>query len=279
MKKRYALVAALLLMAAVLAPVTAKAASQTKTKSKTIKAGQVFYVLNTNIKKNKVTSNKYVITPRNSSSYYDLIFVRGTADSPSVRALVNTNFKYSSDVVSGYLKKSAKANSGCLLAIRVRSGSVKVQVSSTRNASSFALKFRQAADSKTILRMADVEKGKRIQFTMPAGNIDDMPLIFGGTIGTKIKRTLSDTRYELYTFGEKKLVRTTYQNKKAVSSASVSYNSTYTDAAGRKFYFSIIPVPASATLRISGWMATTKGYARYFYPKEYLGLKVTLEES
>ena len=277
MKKRYAALTALLLMAAVLMPATAKAAV-TKSKTVTLKKGQVVYVVDTNISKNKITGNSFSVTPTSTKSYYDMVFVFGTKAKPSVRALVNTNFKYtSSSKVTAYMKESANANTGALVALRVRSGSVKLKVSSTRASGGFKLKFQKRTDTKTILRMTDVEKGRQIQFTMADGNVSIMPLIFGGTSGTKIRRRLNDTRYELYTFGDKNMTRKTYQDKKVVSSQTIKYNSIYTDTSGRKFYFVVIPVPASATLRVSGWMTTTKGMARYFYPKEYLGFSYDMK--
>ena len=259
-------------LAAALLPVSAQAA--TKTATLTVKAGNVYYVMDQNISGNGITANKFTAAPDTSGTRYDIVYAANSGGAIIEKCLVNYSKTLQAKAVKGYIKSSAGSNKGILLGIRVRSGSVKLSVASSRSGSSFALK--PVKSSKTPLVARTVAKGSRVNFKMNAGNTNYMPLIFGGVTGTTIKRTLSSTRYELYTFKSGSVTCTTYSNKTKVGSKTYKYNSTYT--LSRKLYRCVlIFIPANTSSRSSGWMATTKGSACFLYPRSYLGIKYQMK--
>lgn len=259
-------------LAAVMIPVSAQAA--TKTATLTVKAGTVYYVMDQNISGNGITANKFTATPQTSGTKYDIVYAANSGGAVIEKCLVNYSKTLQANAVKGYIKSSSGSNKGILLGIRVRSGSVKLTVSSARSGSSFALK--PVKSSKTPLVARTVAKGSRVNFKMNAGNTSYMPLIFGGVTGTRIKRTLSSNRYELYTFKSGYVTCTTYANKTKVNTKNYKYNSTYT--LSKKLYRCVlIFIPANSASRSSGWMATTKGSACFLYPRSYLGIKYQMK--
>ena len=260
-----------------LVPANVWAASK-KTKKKTIKAGQTYYVLNKNIKKNKVTSNTFEVTPKDKTARYDLVYAFINANGET-RTLAITDAAVSLKSTSkAYMKKTAKANSGALLGIRVRTGEVTLKVTSTRKSGKFALTFKKYDKKRTPLVSQKVKKNKTVEFTMATGNVTAIPVIFGGLEGTVVRRATSETRYEQYTFRAKNLLLETYENDKRVAKTTVKYHSTY--ELKDKTYYSVLfsmPVSAKAKTKSSGVLTVVTGTANFMYPREYLGITCTVE--
>lgn len=252
------------------------ASAKIKTAVLTVKAGNIYYVVDENISGNAIIANQFTVTPQGSAKY-DIVYVGKSSDgSIRERCYVNYNKPLTSQAINGYIKSSETANTGALLGIRVRTGTVKISVSSSRNADSFALKPLKS--SKSPLAARTVVKGRKVQFQMRAGNTKYIPLIFGGTTGTSIRRPLSSTTYEVYTFLSSALRCVTYRNGVKASTVSYKYMTTFS-LSGKKYRSVLIYIPASASSRSSGWLTTTKGYACFQYPRSYLGIAYQLKKA
>lgn len=274
LQKKIALLLTVAIFASLLSVVPASAA--TLSNKKTINAGQVYYIMDSDISTHKITSNYFVVTPQTTTSSYDIIFATGTASAPVIRSAVGLTGTFTSPKTSAYIKSSLSSNTGALLGIRVRKGTVVVTLYSTSNTGKFGLSLKLRGSNQTPLRARTVAKGKRVNFAMAAGNVDKLPLIFGGTKGSKIKRTLSSNKYELYTFGGKKLTRATYVNKVKTASVTISYNTVYA-LNGKQYLCSLIQVPVSSKNRVTGWMKNTKGDVVFIYPRDFLSVKYSMK--
>ncbi len=266
-------ISAVILLAVLLFAVPISAAS--KTAKLTVKAGQIYYVKDSNISGNAISANKFKVTPKTSATKYDIVYVAKDSNG-LIRERCFTNYGKTiiSQTINGYIKSSSGANSGILLGIRVRSGSVLLQVASSRASDTFVLKLITSTKAPLVGRA--VRKNREVKFTMTAGNTKYLPVIFGGTSGTQIKRPLSSTKYEVYTFLSSALRCQTYTNGSVSSTKTYSYNSSY--SLSQKSYRCVLIYLPVGSSRSSGWLQTIKGYACYQYPRSYLGIKYTLKD-
>lgn len=253
--------------------VTAQAA---KTNSKTIRAGQIFYVMDSDISGHAISQNQFAVTPKTSSTRYDLIYAYGTTGEMQVRMAVGLSSSFKSSPSNAYIKSSPGSNTGALLGIRVRSGTVVVQIATQNAANTFTLSLTNRPSNMTPIRARTVAKGKKINFKMAQGNAAYIPLIFGGTSGTKIKRTLSSTKYELYVFKSSYLERKTYQNGSKISTVQIKYNTKYS-LSGKSYLCTLIQIRPSSTSKSTGWMKNTKGNACFLYPRDFLGVSYSMK--
>lgn len=275
-KKRFLrtlLLGSLFALLVLFSTVTAHAA---KIESKTMKKGQIYYIMDTDIRGHGITANQFSVTPKTSSSRYDLIFAYSTGGQVSVRMAVNLGSTFTSTATGAYIKSSAGSNTGALMGIHVRAGSVVVKVATQNAANTFTLSLVNVKSSQTPLRTKTVSKGKKIQFQIKQGNTPYLPLIFGGTKGTKIKRPLSSTKYELYIFQAAYLEKRIYLNKKLNSTTQLKYNSTY-PYSGKNYLCTLMQVVPSSSSKSSGWMEVTKGKGCFLYPREFLGVVYTMK--
>ncbi|MBQ1492771.1 MAG: hypothetical protein IIZ39_12505 [Blautia sp.] len=243
--------------------------------TKTITAGTkgtIYYVLDQKIAEHGITANQVQIEPQTANTMFDVVLAAGTSASPSIQCVVGRTTKLTSQATNAYIKSSSGADSGAVCGIRVSRGSVKLTVYSTSNLSAMGLVLVNREYKYTPLRGQTIPKGRSINFAMTKGNVANIPLIFGGTKGSKIKRTLSSTKYEVYSFGSSKMMRTVYTNGVKGASIQISYHSTYTTG-GKKYLCTLIPIPASAQSKSTGWMKNTKGNVAFFYMRDFLGMK------
>lgn len=254
------------------------ASATTFKNTKTIQAGAKgnYFLVDQNISGHQIQGNSFMVEPLESGTTFDIVYATGTKASPSVMSLVGYKSKLSRSMTDALIMSSAGENSGAVCGIRVSKGSVKLTVYSQSNQSSMGLSLVNVEKAHTPLRGKTVAKSRSINFAMSKGNVEKIPLIFGGTKGSKIKRTLSSTKYEVYSFGGTKMTRTVYTNKVKGATVSISYHSTY-KSSGKTYLCTMIPIPASATSRASGWMKTTKGNVAFFYPRDFLGMKYAMK--
>ena len=268
------------LMLTVLVIGSAVTAQAAKTNSKTIKAGQIYYVMDSDISGHAISQNQFAVTPKTSSTRYDLIYAYESNDGGQsklqVRMAVGLSSSFKSTAGRAYIKSSPASNTGALLGIRVRSGTVVVQIATQNAANTFTLSLTNRPSNMTPIRARTVAKGKKINFKMAQGNAAYIPLIFGGTSGTKIKRTLSSTKYELYVFKSSYLERKIYQNGSKISTVQIKYNTKYS-LSGKSYLCTLIQIRPSATSKSTGWMKNTKGNACFLYPRDFLGVSYTMQ--
>ena len=246
--------------------VTAQGAVQ---KSKTISAGQVYYVLDSKISGNRISANQFRVKVMTSDAMYDLIYAYGTGSNVQMGMEVNRKTTFTSPKTNAYLKNSASANSGALVGVRVTKGTVKLTIASVNPAGTFALQLSNLPSTKTPIRARTVKKGKNIRFHKSKGNLADFPLIFAGTKGAKITRTLSATQTEEYTFKSSYIKVVTLVNEKAVSTTKFKYDDTWTYN-GNTYYTALIHLGTSGTT--SGWMKVDKANVCFMYPRLFLGV-------
>ena len=237
-----------------------------------LSAGNMYYLRDKNISGNGVTSNSFTITPTVSGTAYDIVYAQGTRTAPIEYCAVNVTKTLKGKNTSAYIKTNASDNIGMLLGIRIRKGKASLRITSTGTSSSFRL--TAAKLTMTPLASKNVAKGRKIQFRMSTGNLSAIPLVFGGTKGTKIRRRLSSTKHEIYTFNASSLKQVSYVNGKASGSRTFPYETSY-KSNGKKYLCKLINLSA-ATSRVSGSMQTTKGAACFVFPRDYLGLEVTM---
>ena len=270
MRKRLT-VAAMALGLMVLCAIPAMAA--TKMNYKEVKAGETYFVGDTDIAGHAITSNYFKTEIQTPGSKYDLIFSMGTASNPSIGALVNYTKEYKSSATNAYIKTTSGSNSGYLVGIRVRTGQVKLNLYTTTTDGSWNLSLAKGKGSP--LRARTLAKGRRITFYKGAGNVASLPVIFGGTQGARIQRKINSTTFELYVFGPSSLRRLVYKNNKlsASDSRTIKYNSSYR-LSGKNYQLALVPMPVNSS-NSTGQMKNVKGNICFFYPRDYL--KVTFK--
>ncbi|MBQ1491728.1 MAG: hypothetical protein IIZ39_07185 [Blautia sp.] len=250
------------------AAVTASAA---QTKTKQISAGQVYYVMDSNISGNAILRNQFKITRLTSDTTYELIFAYGSSGDVQMDMRVNCQSNFTSPVTNAYLKKSASANTGALFGIRVVKGKVKVTIASQNAANTFALSLANRPNTETPIRACAVKKGRSIRFVKNQGNISDLPLIFAGIKGAKITRTLSATQKEVYVFKGSYLQQKTYVNGNKVSTKKIKYDSTW-NYSGDTYHTALMHLRSSSQNTTSGWMKVSKKNACFMYPRQFFGV-------
>ena len=269
MKKRMSLFLMMCVVAVcLLVPVSASA--QVYDDEKVLEAGESWYIRNVDIAGNRISKNKFTITPREAGTTYDVIYARGTSSDPSVLMAVNLTRKLKPGYTSAYIKTGTGSNIGTLAGIRVRSGSVEVSVRQS-GGEAFALEW---AKNDTPLVVRRRLKGKKAEFRMGAGNLKYIPVILCGTYGAKIRRTLSqkNKNYEIYSFGRKKMTRTSYRGGRKAEVQNFPYQSKCS-VQGDQYYCVQINFAPSASARSTGWMQTTKGKAAFWYSRHFLGME------
>ncbi|MBR2528504.1 MAG: hypothetical protein IKE58_08550 [Blautia sp.] len=245
--------------------------ADTRTGTKTLKAGEIVYFVDSNISGNQVSANRFTITPESSSTRYDAVYASGTRSSAYGKSVVNCGKKLAPAATSAYVKSSASQNSGYLVGVRVRSGSVKVSITSTSKRAGFFISLSRRSSANPPLNNTLVPKGKRARFIMKGGNSIYIPLIFGGTKGTRIDRKISASYVEEYIFNQSYVTRTLYQNGKKKSVNRLPYNTefTYNNYAYRTV---LMLFKYNASSRSTGILTTVKGSACYSYPTEFLNI-------
>lgn len=274
MKKHSRLVLSVMVFLVVLLfAVPGSAETKTATAQIIVKAGETYYVKDNNISGNGITSNIFRITPQTAATRYDIVYVAKDSNG-AIRERCFANYKgtITSQRIRGYIKTSQSANSGILLGVFVRKGSALLKVQST-GPDELALKPIKTSKSPIVGRT--VRKNQKLKLTMRAGNTSYLPLVFGGTSGTKIRRPLSSTKYEEYTFMSAYLRCVTYTNGKQSSIRTYKYNSSYVMNA-KSYRCVLIYLPLGSS-RTSGWLKTMRGNACYQFPRSYLGIQYTLQ--
>lgn len=253
------------------------AMATTHKNTKTIEAGEkgIYYVVDSKIAEHGISANQFTVEPQSANTMFDIVYATGSSESPSIMSLVGYQSKLTSKATNAYIKTSSGADTGAVLGIRVSKGSVKLTVYSTSNLEAMGLSLINRVASATPLRGKTLAKNRSINFQMSKGNVANIPLIFGGTKGSKIKRTISSTKYEVYSFGSSQMTRTVYTSGQKGAVTRISYQSKYRSS-GKTYLCTLIPVPASATNRASGWMKNTKGSIAFFYMRDYVGMKYGL---
>ena len=238
-------------------------------KSTMISAGQICYILDKNISGNRISANQFWVRVMTSGASYDLIYAYGTGSNVQMGMEVNRKTTFTSPKTNVYLKNSASANSGALVGVRAIKGTVKLTISSVNPAGTFALKLYSQPPTNTPIRARTVKKEKNIRFLKSKGNLADFPLIFAGTKGAKITRTLSATQTEEYTFKSSYIKVVRLVNGKAVSTTKFKYDDTWVNS-GNTYKTALIHLGTSGTT--SGWMKVNKGKVCFMYPRLFLGV-------
>ncbi len=265
-------IAFLAVLAAALFLTPAAAQAATVTGGAELGQGAMYYLRDKDISGNRITANSFTVRPLTAGTSYNIVYAQGTRAQPKEYLAVNVTKTLKGAATSAYIKKQASNNVGMLLGIYVRKGSVALSVTSTGTSTKFVLKLVKL--SKQPVAFRTVGKNRKIRFDMATGNLTAIPLVFGGTTNTRIRRTLASDKYELYVFGSTKMKRTTYISGKAAASQTFAYETSYAYN-GHKYHCKLMPISA-VNVKTSGWMQTTKGYSCFFYPRDYLGLKFTM---
>ena len=253
-------------------------AATTLTRSVTVSPGKVLYIVNKDISASQILSNSITVQVASSSTRYDIVFAGGNTQETTAIMAINIGSGFRSAANANYIKSSASDNSGSLLGIMVRSGKVKITITSVTNSQTFGLTPMSRTSKVNPIKMVKVAKKKKINLSMTSGNLAKMPLIMMGTTGSKMKRVLSTASktYEQYKFTGSGLNRTTYQNGKKVSSVNIRYDTGFSDG-GKGYKCARISVIPSNVTKSSGWMQTISGDVAYGYMSNYIGMKYKIK--
>lgn len=249
-----------------------------KTISKVISSGEIYYVRDTDISGHRTTGNKFEIRVSSSGASYDLIYAKGGSRASATAGMV-VNMKKSSahDCGTAYIKKSATANSGILLGIRVRTGKVQLRIT-TSSSNGSTLSFLKRPSDQTPLVACRVPKGYQSYYVMKRGNLKYIALVIGGMVNSVVKRPLDSTRYEQYAFKSSYILKSVYQNGQRVgTSTKLKYNTAY-NLDGYQYRCTLIQL-AYGSARNSGVFKTVKGAACYVFPRDYLGYEFNVSRS
>ena len=241
------------------------ATSYKKGQSKLITAGQSYHLMNNNISQNKITSYAIAVIPQEPGTRYDMaVALNGKEElmRNGTKAVTATNRS------ATYVKSSSSSNYGMLACIRVHKGSVLLKVQYQTKNKSAALYYKKQAASHQTLKSVKVPKNKKVYFQQQGSNIGSLSVIMGAAgTGSVSRRSLgSDSRtYETYAFNSSSLNQKYYKQGNLKNNINVKYDTRY--GSSRYVQFRVLS-------RASGWMTTKKGTVTFFYPSDYVNIKV-----
>ena len=215
-----------LCMACALAPFEALAVGEkiTYTMQKVVKTGESVAVWNDDIAASGVTSNKITVQITEGSNY-DIVFPENASAAGAL-----SHYTAGIDVweTDAYIKAEAAAGDGMLVWIKVNAGKVLLTVESTMNEDAGVNPLSLYAMSSSPLSYSSVSTWQALDYFLPQHcSLSNITMILGMTDDAEIERTASvqNGRYESYRCEESRLVVSSYENDRKISTHTVPCSS------------------------------------------------------
>ena len=208
---------------------------------------------------------------------YDLLYAGGTAEDPEARGYYNRSQMAEPETfaTTAYLKAEPGSGRGLLAWIYVRSGYVTLEIRNEGPDASLTLVRRNV----TPYQIATIGRRKEADCWKTGGNVSRIPVILGGTPGSRIRRLLSDEKkpgaewddedaysyYEKYDFTGAYVEKKVYRNgKKIGKTEKIYYETSFGD-----YYYVLVQLEPVSGLGNTGLMTMQLGRGQYIFPKNY----------
>ena len=234
------------------------------TVEQTLVEGDRFAAVDLDPDRHGSVEKQFTVTTLADKTCYDILYATGTAAGPSAQYCFGRTDDLSTEPTTALLRPTNYENTGILLWIRVRSGSVKLTVSD----SAPVILLTPVRTDVSPLQMIYNPKGDSKQFRIANAGLSAIPIVMGGTSGAQIKHYSGTNNYETYRFTSTKLYKYTYKNGKRTSTESIDYE-TAVAAGGNEYFCACLQLEASP-IGATGWFQTTAQTALFAMPADWL---------